>query len=462
MPLPDRVTGALYGAYAASSPWYRAGRLGHWRRLFEEAEHWRSSDLESFQRRLLRELLGAALGAPFYRRRLPAAAIDPNTCEFLDFGRLPILTKAEVNACPSELWVRDAARFRPGATSGTTGAPMRVRTTAAMDAAGRAARWRMFGWYGIAFGGRTLNFKGGNQARNWALWATWQAASKLLGQTLRDAFRFPMESSLSLLARERPEVVLGYPNVLGELAAGATSMGFDLGRLGVRLVVLGGESIAPAQRETIGSAFRCSVAALYGSHEGHYMAMECPSGRLHVQETVLLEVVDAAGCPAPVGEEGEVVITPLLGTALPLIRYQLGDRGRLLGQCPCGRPTPTLALDVVRVADLFALGDGRKVSSQVFQPMIHNAFGLRFGVDPSAYRVVQLTPDRFEFQLLLARSHGLPSGAEAFLSELVKSALGPAVSVRVVGVSGLRPDASGKRRCFIPLEEAERFRLTIE
>jgi len=462
MPLPDRVTGALYSAYAASSPWYRAGRLGYWRRLFEEAEHWRSSDLESFQRCLLLELLRAALGAPFYQRRFSAAGIDPNTCEFIDFGRLPLLTKSEVNACPSELCIRAAPRFRPGATSGTTGAPMRVRTTAAMDAAGRAARWRMFGWYGIGFGARTVNFKGGNQARNWALWTTWFAASRLLGQTLRDAFRFPVERNLSALARERPEVVLGYPNVLGELVASAASLGFDLARLGVRLVVLGGESIAPVQRETIGSAFRCSVAALYGSHEGHYMAMECPSGRLHVQETVLLEVVDAAGRPAAIGEEGEVVITPLLGTALPLIRYQLGDRGRLLGPCPCGRPTPTLSLDVVRVADLLLLGDGRKVSSQVFQPMIHNAFGLRFGVDPAAYRVVQLAMDRFEFQLVLVDNRALPSGAEAFVSELVQRALGPAVSVRVVGVSGLRPDASGKRRCFIPLDEAERFRLTVE
>jgi phenylacetate-CoA ligase len=456
MPLPNRVTGALYGAYAATSPWYRAGRLGYWRRLFAEAEHWRATELESFQRGLLRDVLRAALGAPFYLRRLAAAGIDPNTCEFIDFGRLPLLRKSEVNADPSELWVRDAPRFRSGATSGTTGAPMRVRTTAAMDAAGRAARWRMFGWYGMGFGARTLNFKGGNQTRDWALWMTWLAASRLLGQTLRDAFRFPLESSISALARERPEVVLGYPNVLAELVAGAESLGADLSRLGVRLVVLGGESIAPAQRESIGNAFGCSVASLYGSHEGHYMAMECPSGRLHVQETVLLEVVDAAERPAPLGEEGEVVITPLLGTALPLVRYQLGDRGRLLGPCPCGRPTPTLALEVARVADLFALGDGRKVSSQVFQPMIHNAFGLRFGVDPRAYRVVQRAPNQFEFQLVFANG-ALPAGTEAFVTELVQAALGPAVSVRVLGVTSLRHDASGKRRCFIPLEEAERF-----
>jgi phenylacetate-CoA ligase len=462
MPLPDRVTGALYRAYAASSPWYRAGKLGHWRQLFDEADQWCASELQVFQLGLLRQLLGAALTTAFYRRRLTAVGIEAKTCEFGDFRRLPVLRKSEINAGPSELWVKPAPRFRPGATSGTTGVPMRVRTSAAMDAAGRAARWRMFGWYGIGFGARTVNFKGGNQARNRTLAVTWLAASKLLGQTLRDAFRFPLESSLSALSRERPEVVLGYPNVLAELASGATSVGFDLGSLGARLIVLGGESISAAQRAAIGSAFRCSVAALYGSHEGHYMAMECPSGRLHVQETVLLEVVDHTGRPAPIGQEGEVVITPLLGTALPLLRYQLGDRGRLLGSCPCGRPTPTLALDVSRVADLFTLGDGRKVSSQLFQPMIHNAFGLRFGVDPSAYRVVQLARDRFEFQLMLPANAPLPSGTEAFFGELVRAALGPAVQVCVVGVTGLRADDSGKRRCFIPLEEAARFRLTIE
>ena len=447
--MPPRRPGTARGGSGTGAGCWRKRSAGN------------SSELHAFQRALLRELLNAALTTPFYGRRLAAAGIDANVCEFIDFGRLPLLQKADVNACPQEFWARPAPRFRPGATSGTTGAPMRVRTTATMDAAGRAARWRMFGWYGIGFGARTVNFKGGNQTRNRALSATWLAAGKLLGQTLKDAFRFPLGSSLDVLARERPEVVLGYPNVLAELTAGAASVGFDLTRLGVRLIVLGGESIAPAQRQSIGSAFRCSVASLYGSHEGHYMAMECPSGRLHVQETVLLEVVDAAGRPAAIGEEGEVVITPLLGTALPLLRYQLGDRGRMLAACPCGRPTPTLALEVCRVADLFVLSDGRRVSSQLFQPMIHNAFGLRFGVDPAAYRVVQLAQDQFEFQLVLPANSPLPSGAEGFVSELVRAALGPAVHVRVVGVTGLRADDSGKRRCFIPLAEAERFRLTI-
>ena len=47
------------------------------------------------------------------------------------------------------------------------------------------------------------------------------------------------------------------------------------------------------------------------------------------------------------------------------------------------------------------------------------------------------------------------------MTESVRAALGPAVRVRVVGVRSLRADDSGKRRCFIPLNEAERFRLTI-
>ena len=462
MALPDAVSRALYRAYCVASPWYRAGQLGRWRRVLQEAETWQPSEIDAFQRRLLRRLLVQARTARFYSRRLAEGGIDPDACELGDLRRLPVLTKAEINADPGAFYVERPPRYRAGASSGTTGAPLRVRTTAAMDAAARAARWRMFGWYGITFGARILAFKGGNQTRNAALAASWFLARTALGQTLRDAFRFPLQENLDLLARERPQVVLGYPNVLVELVAGASSRGFTLSELGVRLVVLGGESIAEAQRERIGAAFRAPVVALYGSHEGHYMAMECPRGRLHVQETVLLEVVDAQGRAAKEGEEGEVVITPLLGTALPLLRYQLGDRGRKLGPCPCGRPTPTLALDLCRIADMFALSDGRRISSQLFQPMIHNAFGLRFGVDPTHYRVVQLSPDRFEFQLVLPGGNALPPGAEAFVGERVRAALGPGVTVRAIGVKALCPDDSGKRRCFIPLNEAERFRLTIE
>src|SRR5262249_1723497 len=131
-----------------------------------------------------------------------------------DLARLPVLDKAEINVDRAALDVPDPPRFRHGATSGSTGTPMRVRTPAEMDAAGRAARWRMLGWFGIPFGAPTLSFTGGNQPRGVRLSLTWRFAGDVLGQGFTDAFRTTFEQNRALLERIRPEVVIGYPNVL--------------------------------------------------------------------------------------------------------------------------------------------------------------------------------------------------------------------------------------------------------
>jgi phenylacetate-CoA ligase len=459
MRLPARVTTALYRGYAKASPWYRAGRLSHYLRLMREANRWTTGELEAFQLGLLSRLLDCARETHFYRPRLEQSDLSRGLRSVEQLSALPVLTKADVNHNPADFWAPRPARFVAGATSGTTGTPMRVRVTAEMDAAGRAARWRSIEWYAIPFGAPTVNFKGGNDARDRKLALSWALASAVLGQTLRDAFRYRFQENFELLQRVRPRVVLGYPNVLVELAASARAAERSLAGLGVELVVLGGESISPAQRDRVSRAFACPVASLYASHEGNYMAMECPQGGLHVQETVLLEIVDEQGQRVPPGVQGEVVITPLLGTALPLLRYQLGDRGRLLpDRCACGRVTPTLALDVCRTADLFELREGERVSSQVFQPMIHNAFGLHFGVDPRSYRVVHIGPDELEFQLVMPEGVRLPDAAGDFVQRLVRERLGTDVRTRVVELPVLVPDASGKRRCFIPRSEADAYR----
>src|SRR5262249_47424551 len=66
-------------------------------------------------------------------------------------------------------------------------------------------------------------------------------------------------------------------------------------------------------------------------------AVECRRGRLHVRaDHSLLEVLDSAGQPVEPGELGRVHVTTLASRIMPLVRYQLGDVGRLLPErCDC-------------------------------------------------------------------------------------------------------------------------------
>jgi phenylacetate-CoA ligase len=444
---------AAYRMYAVTSPWYRRGRLSDYRALLTRFEKGPRADIEAWQLARLRTLLAIAERTSFWPDRLRAAGLSPERARSLDdLLALAVLDKKTiVDAGAATLHPTAPPPFRAGASSGTTGSPMRVRTTAEMDAAARAARWRMFEWFGVPFGAPTLKLAGGNQARDWKLQLTWGFAEKVLGQAFTDAFRNPFEHDLALLRRVRPDVVIGYPNVLVQLTEEARRRGVDLAAEGVRLILLGGETILPAQRVHLGNAFACRVASIYGSHEGHYMATECERGALHVHEHLLLEIVDGDGRRCREGEIGDVVITPLLGTAMPLFRYRLGDRGRLLPPCACGRPFPALSLDLARTSEMVVLRSGRRISSQFIQPMLHHHFGLEFGVDPIAYRVTQTALDRLRVEVQLPSGRPLPDGADRFLAERVRAVVGDELRLELFAVPHLVADRSGKLRCFVPL-----------
>lgn len=445
-----------YRAYAATSPWYRAGGLADHRRLLSASQRWSKEAIEGWQLHRLRRLLAAAESTRFHAPRLRDAGMSGATIASMrEIEHVPLLHKDDILRDPSALHVVDPPRYRPGASSGTTGRPLRVRTPAEMDAAGRAARWRMIEWFGVPFGAPTMSFTGGNQRRDLRLAATWGFSAHVLGQGFTDAFRNPFEHDLALIERVRPRVVIGYPNVLVQLARTARDRGVDLRRFGVRLVMLGGETIGAEQRAIVGDAFGARVASLYGSHEGHFMATECPHGALHVTEPVIVEVVDERGAPCAEGELGDVAITPLFGLAMPLVRYLLGDRGRLYRRpCPCGFSQPHLALDLCRVSDMIVTRTGRRISSQFLQPILHHHFGAALGVDPIAYRIAQVSIDRLRIEVQLPPGATLPARAQAFVDERARPVLRGELSVVVARVDRVAEDRSGKLRCFVPLDES--------
>jgi phenylacetate-CoA ligase len=73
------------------------------------------------------------------------------------------------------------------------------------------------------------------------------------------------------------------------------------------------------------------------------------------------------------GEVGRLVCTGLLNTAMPLIRYEVGDRAAIAGpdhQCECGRRLPLLSNMEGRTRDLLIDRDGRWIYS--LDPVFYN------------------------------------------------------------------------------------------
>jgi phenylacetate-coenzyme A ligase PaaK-like adenylate-forming protein len=108
-------------------------------------------------------------------------------------------------------------------------------------------------------------------------------------------------------------------------------------------VVFAGQPMSKADatwlREVLGAK---RVSSIIGANDGGQIGYQCEhlEGAAHhaVDEYNLLEFTDEDGKLVPEGEPGHILVTTLRKTRLPLIRYAIGDKGRVLGHgCPCGR-----------------------------------------------------------------------------------------------------------------------------
>jgi phenylacetate-CoA ligase len=85
--------------------------------------------------------------------------------------------------------------------------------------------------------------------------------------------------------------------------------------------------------------FGATVRQGYGTADVGAIAYECEQPRgMHLTSRAYVEICDpATGRPLPLGETGEVVVTPFT-FAYPLLRLATGDLSSLLAEpCPCGR-----------------------------------------------------------------------------------------------------------------------------
>jgi phenylacetate-coenzyme A ligase PaaK-like adenylate-forming protein len=181
----------------------------------------------------------------------------------------------------------------------------------------------------------------------------WLAASS-------HAFSFlqPLERLAEQLDAFAPTVLATYPSMAWVLCEAQRQ-----GRLHVapRAVWTGGETLSPALRRSLSQIFGAQVHDSYGASECFVIANECRCGRLHLNaDWVILEPVDGRGRPVPDGSFGATtLLTNLSNEVQPIIRYDLGDRVRIVpGACDCGSSLPVIEVQG-RADDVLTLRDAR-------------------------------------------------------------------------------------------------------
>ena len=224
------------------------------------------------------------------------------------------------------------------------------------------------------------------------------AKDLLLGVQYVSAFDLSdtiLDRYLSVIEELRLRYVMGYPGSIFFLARRARQLGFNH-RL--RGIVCWGDNLYRHYRQEMENAFGCQATDTYGCGEGIQVAAQCGGGdgAYHVfMPHVIVEVVNDDGIPVPAGQAGTILLTRLDAGAMPLIRYNVGDIGRM-GQlvcCSCGRGFETMAAIDGRDTDVIVTPRGNRL-------IVHFFTGI-FEYFPSidTFRITQDRPDAIRVEI---------------------------------------------------------------
>ncbi len=298
---------------------------------------WTWDELSSWQLQTLNQLLATILpGNRLYRQKLGTETLQLRHLDQL--ADLPLTTKSELvtSAAEDSQGISGHHTFPADAysrvhrTSGTTGNPLMVLDTAddwrrwswiwqhVLEAAEISPRDRVF----LAFSfGPFIGFWSAHQA------CVDRGAAVIPGGGLSSLAR------LEFMRQSRANVVCCTPSYALYLAHVAEQEGFPLRQLGIERLVVAGESggSIPSVRARIEQAWQASVVDHSGATEIGPWGFGWPEQPgLHVIEAAfiaeLLPVETVSNQPQESDEDlRELVLTSLLRSGAPVLRYRTGD-----------------------------------------------------------------------------------------------------------------------------------------
>lgn len=156
---------------------------------------------------------------------------------------------------------------------------------------------------------------------------------------------------MDLIRTHRPTAIVGVPTLMLTIAERLAETRDDPASLGVDRLVCIGEPVRNQDFSLSPLGQRLHdlwQARIFGTYASTEMATtfcecdQCAGGHVH-PDLIVVEILDEQGVPVPTGSPGEVVVTPLGVTGMPLLRFKTGDVAVLHDEpCPCGRNSPRL------------------------------------------------------------------------------------------------------------------------
>ncbi len=384
------------------------------------------------QQQLLIQLVQhAASHSPFYAKQF-------NGIEWHhQLERLPVLHKSDLIEHALAMVDRSTvpSTLLEGFTGGSTGRPLKYYYDHNKIELLRAGQYRSFMQCGWRPGDRVIQLWGASQDLNHQptlkqRWKQWISAEQTIPAFELDEHK--LHQWYRQICSYRPSVIRGYPSILAAFSRYLLESQLTL-PYSIKGCFSTAEVLYPQQRTSIEAALGCKVYNQYGSREIPNISCECSHGRQHIfTDLVALESIEEDGVD-------QLLVTSLTNTLMPLIRYRIGDQGRLLEErCGCGSPFPLMEMSVCRSNDLLQATDGRRIHPSWFIHLLDSMEGIR------QYQFRQHTLERITLSIVSEQT--ITTTAQASLQHRIAVEMGDTVQLEIQQVSKITQGASGKHR----------------
>jgi len=358
----------------------------------------------------------------------------------LNIDALPILNKNEVVQHMDEMVTDgiDRKTLCIGNTGGSTGKPVSFYYDQHKHELMRAGMCRSYMWSGWKPGQKILNFWGaGQDIRH--------------GNSLLNKYRDSIAAEKTIAAHEyteaqlydwalqirtyRPVLLQGYASILAELARFiiANNIQMPTSIIGIYSTA---EVLYDWQRKLMEQAFHCKVFNQYGSREIPNIACECKHGNQHIfTDMVYLESKNIDG-------EDRLITTSLTNKLMPMIRYDIGDTGKLKdGDCACGSPFPMMEMGMCRSNDLIKTSSGKFIHPSYFNRLLYGMTDIR------QYQYIQNDLNKITLNIVSPTPLGQEN--ETSIRESIHRDIGKNILLEINYVEEIRRSVSGKHRFVI-------------
>lgn len=334
---------------------------------------------EEFQLHALNELKQYLLmHSKFYQQQWALNDCVKSTISCLkDLENFPITTKQDIQVYDQDFYCIAAQDIREfNTTSGTLGQPITIPLSE--SDLNRLA-------YNEQLSFEKLNIQKGERVqlmltldRLFMAGMSYYGGLKNIGATVIRTGAGVPQLQWDAIQQYQPTTLVAVPSFLIKLLQFAEARGIDYKNSSVKKVLAIGESLKDKDLKgntlyhTIKDKWDIELYNTYASTEMQTGFTECACGHGAHQHTDLLvvEILDENGKQVPAGVVGEVCITTLGVTAMPLWRYKTGDMACLYNEpCACGRNSPRLSGIVGRKNQMLKVKGTTLYPSAIFEAL---------------------------------------------------------------------------------------------